>query len=68
MHTLLNKYVYHLAYVSHTINILNAHIDPTVCHICAKAQPTALHSSHVIAKYVLATYMPTHRHPHTTLL
>ena len=32
---------------------------PTGLHICAITQPTAIHTSHVIAKYVPETNMPT---------
>ena len=35
------------------------HIDTSFLHICAKTQQTAIYTSHVIAKYVLETYMPT---------
>ena len=31
----------------------------TFSHICAKTQPTAIHASHVIAKYVLETNIST---------
>ena len=58
MHILLNKYDCHIAYVSDTTDILNGHIDQTFLHMCATAQPTAIHSSHVITKYVLETNVP----------
>ena len=58
-HMSLNKYDYHIAYASHTTNILNRHKDPTLLYICALTQPSAIHTSHVIAKYVLETNMPT---------
>ena len=54
-HILLNKYDCYIAYVSHTTNILNGYTDPTVLHICTKTQPTALYTSHIIAKCVLET-------------
>ena len=55
----LNKYHSHIAYISHTTNILNGYIDSTFLHICAKIQSTVIHTSHVIAKYVLEINMPT---------
>ena len=33
--------------------------DPTFLHHCAKTEPTVIDSSHVIAKYMLETNMPT---------
>ena len=58
-HILLNKYDCHIAYTSHTSNIVNGYIHPTFLQICAKTQPTAIHTSHVIAKYVLETNVST---------
>ena len=52
-HILLNKYDYHVAYVSHTTKILNRYIDLTFFHICTQTQSTALHTYHVIGKYML---------------
>ena len=39
--------------------MLYGYIDPTFLHRCATTQPTATHTFHVIAKYVLETNMPT---------
>ena len=58
-HLLLKKYDWHIAYLSHTANILNGHIEPTFLLICAETQLTAIHTSHVIAKHMLETNMPT---------
>ena len=58
-HILLNKYDCHIAYVRQASNILNGYIDWIFLHICAKTQPTAINTSHVIAKYVLVTGIPT---------
>ena len=55
----MNKYDSHIAYVSHTTNILNWHLDPTFLHIYVTTQSSAIRTSHVITKYVLLTYMPT---------
>ena len=41
---------------SHNEHIKWAH-RPNIFHICAKTQPTAIHTSHGIAKYVLQTNM-----------
>ena len=41
----------HIVYVSHTTNILNKY--------SANTQPSAIHASHVIAKNVLETKIPT---------
>ena len=37
---------------SHTNPILYGHTDPTLVHKCAKTQPIAISTSHVIAKDV----------------
>ena len=58
-HILLNKYDCHIAYLSHTINILNGYIDPTFLQICATKQWTAIPTPHVIVKYVLEINVPT---------
>ena len=52
-HILQNRYDCHIAYVSHTTNVINGHIDPIFLNICAIKQPTAIHTSHVIAKHNL---------------
>ena len=52
-------YIYiYFAYVSHTTNILNVHIDTTCLHVYAKTQPAAIYTSHGIARYVLETNIP----------
>ena len=58
MHILLSKYGCHISYVSHTTKIQNGHIDQTFYNMCAKAQPTAIHASQVIAKYFPGTNIP----------
>ena len=47
-----------LAHVSHTSNILNGYIQPTFSTYVLK-QPIATCTCHVIAKYMLETYMLT---------
>ena len=39
--------------------MLNGHIDPMFLHTCPSTQPTAIHTSHVIAKYVLEINIPS---------
>ena len=46
-------------HISQTTNILNSYIHPTFLHVYAKTQPATKYTSHVIAKYVLETIIPT---------
>ena len=54
----LNKHGCHIAKMSHRAIMLNGHIDSTFLHICAKAQPIAISTLHVIAMYVTETNIP----------
>ena len=44
------KYHCHIAYITHTTNILNGYIEPTFLPICATTQATVIITSHVTAK------------------
>ena len=55
---ILLKYYCHIAYVSHNQPNEWAY-RPNILHIHSKTQLIAIHSCHVIAKYVLETNIPS---------
>ena len=57
-HSLLNRYAATL-HMWVTQPMYSWGYRPNIFHICAKTQPTTIHTSHIIAKYVLETNMPT---------
>ena len=54
----LNKYDYNIANMTPSAIMLNGHIDPAFLYMSAKRQPTAISTSHVIARYGQATNIP----------
>ena len=54
-----HNYGYHIANMSHRAIILNWHIEQTGLPICTKIQPTATASSHINAKYMPETNIPS---------
>ena len=54
-HVSLTKYGCHLASMCHTAIMLYGHIDSTSLHACAKTQPTAISTLHIIVMHVPET-------------
>ena len=54
-----NKYDCHIPNIGHTVFLLYWHIDLTLMHACAKTQPSATCTLHVIGIYMPETNMPT---------
>ena len=64
----MNIFGCHIANISHAAIMLNGHIDPTLLQISTKMQSTVAGTfSHIIAKYVLETNMPSNA-THANLL
>ena len=55
----MNKYGCHIHNIAHTVNTLNGNKDSAFLHIYAKTQLTTTYTSHVIAKHVLDTKIPS---------
>ena len=58
IHIQVNKYDCHIAFTSHKTNIIYGYIHQTFLHLCTETQPSAIYTSHVIAKYILEIYVP----------